>query len=64
MQVVNIASLVVLSIALMGCITAPQRQVKEVGAVLPDQWGESETFSQPIPTQWVETFGDGAGEQL
>lgn len=58
MQVVNIASLVVLSIALMGCITAPQRQVKEVGAVLPDQWGESETFSQPIPTQWVETFGD------
>ncbi|MDP3280479.1 MAG: TolC family protein [Nitrosomonas sp.] len=58
MQVVNIASLVVLSIALVGCITAPQRQVKEVGAVLPDQWGDSETFSQPIPTQWVETFGD------
>lgn len=49
---------VVLFLILTGCMTAPQRQVKEVGAALPDQWGESETFSQPIPTQWVETFGD------
>ena len=43
---------------LAGCMTAPQRDVKEIGAPLPDQWGEGEAFNQPIPTQWVATFGD------
>ncbi|MDP1786274.1 MAG: transporter, partial [Nitrosomonas sp.] len=47
-----------LFLILAGCITAPQRQVGEVGAAFPDQWGENVAFSQPIPTQWVETFGD------
>lgn len=48
----------VLFFILTGCMTAPQRDVKEVGAALPDQWGEGEAFNQPIPTQWVATFGD------
>lgn len=36
----------------------PQRHVQEVGAEMPDQWVEDKAFSQPIPTKWVETFGD------
>ncbi|SFE03225.1 efflux transporter, outer membrane factor (OMF) lipoprotein, NodT family [Nitrosomonas sp. Nm166] len=37
----------------------PQRHIQEVGAAIPNQWGEEgKDFSQPIPTQWVETFGD------
>ncbi|SDY67538.1 efflux transporter, outer membrane factor (OMF) lipoprotein, NodT family [Nitrosomonas sp. Nm33] len=35
-----------------------QRHVQEVGAEIPDQWVEDKAFSQPIPTKWVETFGD------
>lgn len=57
----NIASLVVLFIALVGtggCITAPQRQVQEVGTAIPGQWDDGQTFNQSIPEQWVETFGD------
>ena len=61
MQVTNTAILALLFVVLVGtggCMTAPQRDVKEVGAVLPDEWGEGEAFNQPIPTQWVATIGD------
>ncbi|WP_218147800.1 efflux transporter outer membrane subunit [Nitrosomonas sp. Nm166] len=46
-------------IILAGCNMLPQRHIQEVGAAIPNQWGEEgKDFSQPIPTQWVETFGD------
>ncbi len=61
MQVTNIAILMILSTALVstgGCITVPQRQVQEVGAAIPSQWGDDQVFSQSTPEQWVETFDD------
>ncbi|TYP87792.1 NodT family efflux transporter outer membrane factor (OMF) lipoprotein [Nitrosomonas communis] len=36
----------------------PQRHVEEVGAEIPDQWVEDKALGQPMPTKWVETFGD------
>jgi NodT family efflux transporter outer membrane factor (OMF) lipoprotein len=36
----------------------PQRHAQDVGAAIPEQWGEGEGVSQPIPTHWVKTFED------
>lgn len=61
MQVTNIAILALLSVVLVGtggCMTSPQRDVKEVGADIPEQWNEDDKFSEPIPTRWVKTFDD------
>ncbi len=41
-----------------GCMTPPQRDVQEVGAAVPDHWGETQSSMQSIPQQWVEEFGD------
>ncbi|MDV6344035.1 efflux transporter outer membrane subunit [Nitrosomonas sp. Is37] len=49
---------IILFLILAGCNMLPQRHVQEVGAEMPDQWVEDKAFSQPIPTKWVETFGD------
>ncbi|WP_256329327.1 efflux transporter outer membrane subunit [Nitrosomonas sp. Nm33] len=49
---------IILFLILAGCNMLSQRHVQEVGAEIPDQWVEDKAFSQPIPTKWVETFGD------
>ena len=44
--IVSIAIRVVFSVVLLnigGCMTPPQRDVQEVGAVVPDHWGETQS---------------------
>lgn len=36
----------------------PQRHVQEAGAAIPGHWGDHQALIQPVPEQWVETFGD------
>ncbi|WP_074666170.1 efflux transporter outer membrane subunit [Nitrosomonas communis] len=49
---------IILFLILTGCNMLPQRHVEEVGAEIPDQWVEDKALGQPMPTKWVETFGD------
>ena len=50
---------IVLIFIISGCNVLTQRHVQEVGTAVPSQWAEkNRNFSQPIPTSWVETFGD------
>lgn len=55
---VRITIEVMLFVMLAGCNMLPQRHVQEAGAAIPGHWGDHQALIQPVPEQWVETFGD------
>ncbi len=64
MRLVHVVFWITFFPVLSACNLLPQRHIGEVGASVPDTWSALNSYSQAIPEQWVDTFGDAQLSRL